>query len=120
MQCNICIGHFSQTSLHSELQKRKINQVYITGLATDFCDYYTAMDAVSLGYITTLVEDGRVTTLVTCVYFCSCDYMVLLNIGVRGVTPEGVAIAKANVISLTINVLVYQWFTRDGWMICVQ
>ena len=32
--------------------------MYVMGLATDYCVKYTALDAVSLGYRTWLIEDG--------------------------------------------------------------
>ena len=35
-----------------------MEQVYVMGLATDYCVKFTALDAVQLGFQTTLVTDG--------------------------------------------------------------
>src|SRR6056297_1884511 len=45
------------TGLHGYLQEFKIKQVYIAGLALDWCIYFTALDARRLGYMTILMED---------------------------------------------------------------
>ena len=42
-------GHVTQTELHDVLTARNVSTLYIVGLATDYCVYYTAMDAISLG-----------------------------------------------------------------------
>jgi len=42
-------GHMSQTELHEVLTSRDITSLYIVGLATDYCVFYTAIDANSLG-----------------------------------------------------------------------
>ena len=44
-------GHMTQTELHDELTARNITTLYVVGLATDFCVYYTAMDANTLGLV---------------------------------------------------------------------
>lgn len=41
-------GGFLQTELHSTLQSAEIDTVIITGLATDYCVKYTAIDAKKL------------------------------------------------------------------------
>lgn len=46
------------TGLAAYLRAREINSVYITGLATDFCVAWTAMDAISLGFEAYVVEDA--------------------------------------------------------------
>ena len=46
------------TGLHEYLSIRGIKSVEILGLATDYCVKATALDAISLGYNTTLVIDG--------------------------------------------------------------
>jgi len=46
-------GHMSQTELHDVLTARNIATLYLVGLATDYCVYYTAMDASSLGLAST-------------------------------------------------------------------
>ncbi|XP_038056976.1 uncharacterized protein LOC119728710 [Patiria miniata] len=46
------------TALMADLTKRDITDVYVCGLAYDFCVGQTAMDAQSLGYRTMLIEDA--------------------------------------------------------------
>jgi nicotinamidase/pyrazinamidase len=46
------------TALDSLLRDRGIERVVVLGLATDYCVRATALDAVDLGYDTTLVVDG--------------------------------------------------------------
>ncbi|HBQ60560.1 MAG TPA: nicotinamidase, partial [Balneolaceae bacterium] len=46
------------TGLHGYLQARNIDEVFITGLALDFCVKWTALDARKLGYTVNLVEDA--------------------------------------------------------------
>jgi len=38
------------TGLHGYLKEHNINQIVLVGLATDFCVYYSAMDAAAKGY----------------------------------------------------------------------
>lgn len=45
-------------SLDEFLKSRGVNQVYLAGLATDYCVRATAMDALRLGYETYVVTDG--------------------------------------------------------------
>jgi len=65
-------GGFSMTELHDKLENMGVDTLYITGLALDFCVFYSAMDATSLNYTTYVVEDAT-----------------------RGITPEGIAEAKS-------------------------
>lgn len=46
------------TGLHGYLQERNVDELVITGLATDFCVKWTVLDALKLGYQVTLVEDA--------------------------------------------------------------
>jgi nicotinamidase/pyrazinamidase len=46
------------TGLGEWLRSRWIEQVYILGLATDFCVKFTALDARMLGFDVKLIEDG--------------------------------------------------------------
>jgi nicotinamidase/pyrazinamidase len=48
----------SETSLHEQLKARHITQVFVTGLATDWCVYSTAMHAMEHGYKTFIIEDA--------------------------------------------------------------
>jgi nicotinamidase/pyrazinamidase len=51
-------GHRSSTGLGEYLQARGAGEVYVAGLATDYCVKATAIDAVGLGLPTRLVEDA--------------------------------------------------------------
>lgn len=46
------------TGLHGYLQDKKVNEVHICGLAADFCVFFTAMDALDLGYKTAIISKG--------------------------------------------------------------
>lgn len=49
-------GRRKNTGLHGYLQNRDVTEVHICGLAADFCVYFTAMDALSLGYRTVILS----------------------------------------------------------------
>ncbi|MBS7333283.1 MAG: bifunctional nicotinamidase/pyrazinamidase [Weeksellaceae bacterium] len=51
-------GHKKATGLHGYLQERKVTSVFVCGLAADFCVYYTAMDALTLGYESTILDES--------------------------------------------------------------
>ncbi|XP_052814452.1 nicotinamidase-like isoform X3 [Mya arenaria] len=51
-------GGFSHTELDSLLRQRKITRLLVTGLALDFCVYYTSKDGQALGYETYTVADA--------------------------------------------------------------
>jgi nicotinamidase/pyrazinamidase len=46
------------TGLTGYLTGLDICEVYLVGLAADVCVYYSAMDAVNLGFRTILISDG--------------------------------------------------------------
>ena len=46
------------TGLGDYLNSQNVGRVFIMGLATDYCVKFTALDAVDLGFETTLIEDG--------------------------------------------------------------
>ena len=46
------------TGLAGYLRDRGLRQIFLVGLATDFCVYYSAVDARRLGFDTVLVEAG--------------------------------------------------------------
>lgn len=46
------------TGLADYLRERMVTDVFVMGLATDYCVRYTALDAVRLGFKTTVIEDG--------------------------------------------------------------
>lgn len=51
-------GHKKATGLGGYLKERRIEKIYIVGLATDYCVKYTALDAVGLGFDTTVITDA--------------------------------------------------------------
>lgn len=51
-------GHKQATKLHAFLENRGVNEVFLLGLATDYCVKFTALDARELGYTTYLIQDG--------------------------------------------------------------
>ena len=48
----------SQTNLSNELNSRGVTDVFVCGLATDYCVGYTALHALEHGYRTILIEDA--------------------------------------------------------------
>jgi nicotinamidase/pyrazinamidase len=50
--------HQSATGLDSNLKEKGVTEVYVVGLATDYCVKFTALDAQALGYQTHLITDG--------------------------------------------------------------
>lgn len=50
--------HKTSTGLAGYLKERAIDTVYIVGIATDFCVAWTAIDAVQLGFKTSVIEDA--------------------------------------------------------------
>ena len=55
---NIDNGKLQKTNLDNFLKEKKIDTLYIMGLATDFCVKFTVLDALELGYKVYLIEDG--------------------------------------------------------------
>ncbi|MBI4606732.1 MAG: bifunctional nicotinamidase/pyrazinamidase [Planctomycetes bacterium] len=51
-------GHRRATGLGDYLRERGVTDVFVLGLATDYCVKLTALDAIGLGFRTHLVEDG--------------------------------------------------------------
>jgi nicotinamidase/pyrazinamidase len=51
-------GDETPTQLDGLLRERSIDQVVVVGVATDYCVQATALDAVRLGYQTTLLTDA--------------------------------------------------------------
>ena len=50
--------HKSSTGLEKYLKDNDVSNVFITGLATDYCVKYTALDAVLIGFNTYVIEDA--------------------------------------------------------------
>jgi nicotinamidase/pyrazinamidase len=51
-------GHRKATGLKDYLLKKGVKEVAVCGLAADYCVKYTALDAVDLGFKTTVIEDA--------------------------------------------------------------
>ncbi len=51
-------GHQRATGLGEFLREKKVKDVYVLGLATDYCVNFTALDAVELGFRTHLIDDA--------------------------------------------------------------
>jgi nicotinamidase/pyrazinamidase len=51
-------GHRKATGLSEYLQAREARDLWLAGLATDYCVKFTALDAVGEGYRVTLIEDA--------------------------------------------------------------
>jgi len=51
-------GRRKSTGLENHLREREITEVYIGGLATDYCVLWSARDAVALGFRTYVVSDA--------------------------------------------------------------
>jgi nicotinamidase/pyrazinamidase len=51
-------GHRKSTGLGEWLKQQRVTDVFVCGLATDYCVKFTALDAVQLGFKTYLIEDA--------------------------------------------------------------
>jgi nicotinamidase/pyrazinamidase len=51
-------GHRRATGMGDWLKERGVRDIYVMGLATDYCVKFTALDGVGLGFNVWLVEDG--------------------------------------------------------------
>ena len=51
-------GHRKSTGLGEWLKERGVTEVFVCGLATDYCVKFTALDAVKLGFKVGLIEDA--------------------------------------------------------------
>jgi nicotinamidase/pyrazinamidase len=51
-------GHLKSTGLVDYLRSKQVTQVFVAGLAGDYCVYFTAKDALVEGFKTFLIEDA--------------------------------------------------------------
>ncbi len=51
-------GHLKPTGLGDYLDAKGVKEVSVVGLATDYCVKFTALDAVDLGFRTTVISDA--------------------------------------------------------------
>jgi len=50
--------HRSSTGLGEFLKKKNIDEIYVTGLATDYCVKFTALDSIKEGFNTFVIKDA--------------------------------------------------------------
>ena len=76
-------GAISETELNDKLIGLDVDTLYIVGLALDYCVYYSAKDAITLGFKEVyVVEDAT-----------------------RGISPEGVSNAKQDMKDSGIKII---------------
>ena len=51
-------GHRKSTGLGEWLRAQGVTEVFVCGLATDYCVKFTALDAAQMGFKTQLIEDA--------------------------------------------------------------
>ena len=51
-------GHRKATGMGAYLKGRGVTEIWVCGLASDYCVYFTALDGLELGFKTTLIEDA--------------------------------------------------------------
>lgn len=51
-------GKRKSTGLGSYLKGRDVNSIFVAGLAADFCVYFTALDALELGFKASIITDA--------------------------------------------------------------
>lgn len=51
-------GHKNSTGLGDFLQEKDVKEVYVMGLAADYCVKFTALDSIGLGFDTYLISDA--------------------------------------------------------------
>jgi nicotinamidase/pyrazinamidase len=51
-------GHRKSTGMGDYLKEKNVTEVYVMGLATDYCVKFTALDSMDLGFKTYLVTDA--------------------------------------------------------------
>ncbi|MBD1398756.1 bifunctional nicotinamidase/pyrazinamidase [Pontibacter sp. JH31] len=69
-------GRLKSTGLADYLRGKGVTQLYLVGLAADYCVYYSAKDALSEGFETYLIEDAT-----------------------RPISPEGYDAARADLLA---------------------
>ena len=75
-------GGFEKTELHDRLQEAGVDTLYVSGLALDYCVFWSAMDAARLNYKTYVILDAT-----------------------RSITPEGVATAVQSMVESGIKLV---------------
>lgn len=55
-------GKFTKTNLDDVLKENGIKNVYVTGIALDYCVFFTSKDSKLLGYNTYVIKDACKST----------------------------------------------------------
>lgn len=69
-------GHLKSTGMADYLRSKEVTEVYLAGLAADYCVYFTVKDALQEGFKAFIIEDAT-----------------------RAISPEGFERAKADIES---------------------
>ena len=69
-------GRLKSTSLTDYMRGKQVEEVYLAGLAADYCVYFSAKDALHEGFKVSFIEDAT-----------------------RPISPEGFELAKADILS---------------------
>jgi nicotinamidase/pyrazinamidase len=77
----------TSTGLHAWLSSFGIRKLVLAGLATDYCVFFSAMDAIRLGYQVSVVEEGVRAVNVPEGNLQACT-ATMLNKGCRFVSQE--------------------------------
>lgn len=75
-------GHRKSTGLAEYLRGKQVRQVFVVGLAGDYCVYYSVKDALLEGFRTFLIEDAT-----------------------RPISPEGFEKAKADMVNTGAKII---------------
>ncbi len=51
-------AHLKSTGLSGYLKNKGVNELYVVGLAGEFCVYFSVLDALAEGFLVTLIEDA--------------------------------------------------------------
>lgn len=51
-------GKLKNTGLAAYLKGRNVDEIFVVGLAGDFCVFFTSMDAIDAGFKTNMIEDA--------------------------------------------------------------
>jgi nicotinamidase/pyrazinamidase len=70
-------GHLKSTGLSGYLRERRVTDVFVCGLAADYCVFFTAKDSIAEGFSTYFIEDATLP-----------------------ISAEGLAEAKASILDM--------------------
>ena len=82
-------GYRKSTGLAGYLRERKVRKIYVAGLASDYCVFYTAKDAIKENFETFIIEDAS-----------------------RAINPDGFEKAKDEILSSGGQIINTEGFYR--------